>query len=465
MKILMEKPLTMKLSFLSFFLLSFFSMSATISHPLLELKEFSLPNGMRVCLNKTSFEKEMVYFEVFALGGTSSLPIEDIASSSLAVPILWESGLGDHSSDQLSTYLYEYSIDMKIRINPFDRAITISAPSPQAHRCLHLIKEIFTRPRFEFQAIPHAQQVFIEEWHQKSTTPESVAKDFILDMNLKSWDRLPSLKEPDFSKVDLTKIQAFFKRCFSNPQEFTCVVVGDFAADSLKQALESELNSLPSSLYYPCLSIPPSPSFPAGITKQEKRCLKDTTQALVQITFPIAVEASPNLSNRLKDICELLHAHFISAFHGSIPPIDRLQAKYEFPKFPLIDQLWLSVSFSCSPQNVDLLTGEVLRSLKELKEEEAFEEAVTLCSANRKKKEEIWDQDNGTLLSLIANFYRWRWNLNALSQYLPHPQNSDIPLNKSILKADLVAFTPLDHYSIAIAYPVNWKEEKEGGEG
>ncbi len=438
---------------------SFILLKAPLISAPFECKEHTLSNGMKICLVKTHCEKQAVCLEIFALGGTASLSSADRPSGMLAAPLVRESGLGDLTSDQLFSYLYDHAIELSINIKPFDRSIAIHASATELSNCLRLAKDVFSRPRFDPQALQRTQNSLKEDINEVSINPNLAAKQFFLNVNMQHWDALQPLSEQDLSSVDIKKAQHFFQQCFSNPAEFTCVIVGDIDIDSTKSLLNTHLGSLSSKTVGPKPTTPPP--FPQGITKQDQYLLTNTAQAIAQITFPVSQQVTPELIDRLRQTCELIHANLSAALTNSTPSLPRFQVKYEFPNFPIFGQTWLLIAFACNPADVKPITEKIITSLQELKRTGPTEEMITQLSSHRSKCNITWEEDNGTLLPLIANIYRWRWDLQTINRYLPNPSYpSPTPIKQQSLQQDLNQFISLDHYSMLTAYPSAWRDHQ-----
>jgi predicted Zn-dependent peptidase len=443
-----------------FLIFSFFLLFCTPVYAF-ECKECTLANGMKVCLVKTSFEKQSMCLELFALGGTASLPKEDRPSGFLAAPLVSESGIGELSGDALFSHLYKHGIELGINIKSFDRSLTIHAPAPELTRCLQLAKDVFTRPRFDTLALQRAQSNAKELINEARNNPNLASKEFFLGVNMQHWDRISSLTEEDLSNVDIKKAQHFFEQNFSNPRDFTCVIVGDIDIETTKSLLESSLGSIILKTI-PATSKPTSsPAFPKGIVWENKNLLENTSQAITQITFPIPHNRhiSPDLIDRLRDSCELIHAHLGVTFKNSAILSPRIQVKYEFPNFPLIDHSWLLIAFASDPSDVESLNRKILSALEELRRNGPSEELMANLSSNKSKQDDCWSEDNGILLTLIANIYRWGWNLKTIDRYIPNPSapRPAIVSTQAICR-DLQLFLPVDQYSVLTAYPINSKE-------
>lgn len=450
----------MKSCFVVFFLLSLIG----IPIDAIDYKEYTLANGMKVCLVKTSFEQQSFCLELFALGGTSALSKEDRPSGMISAPLVCESGLGSLSSDELSSRLYKHTIEMNIAIKPFDRTITIHAPTLELSQSLRLAQEVFLRPRFDTLALQRVQSHLKNGISETENNPNLASKEFFLEINMRGWEGTRSLTEEDLASADIKKAQQFFQKSFSNPREFTCVIVGDIDVEATRALLESSLGSLTTQANDSPAKPSNPPEFPNGIVCQNKHFLKNTAQAITQITFPISFSqqsVSPELIDRLRYTCELIHAHLSMAFKSAAMTLPRIQVKYEFPNFPLFNQSWLLIAFASDPASVKSLTGKILSSLEDLRREGPSEELITNLASNKAKQADFWSEDNSVLLALLANIYRWGWDVKSVDRYLPTSSTPVGTVKANYIQQDLQRFIPADHYSVLTAYPINWKESHE----
>lgn len=438
---------SLKIIFILCILLPFYNFGTPPSASSLSTSpiEFKLKNGMTICLKPTDYEEKSVVFQLFAMGGYAALAPIDRPSGLLAADIAWESGLDDQTSDHLQFELYQNSIEMEIKIQPFDRQIEASCYRDDLQKCLKIVNLLFRQPAFDQEALKRVianMQHHIRTQHHQC---ELGIREALLKAHTQDWNLFNPLTLSDLDYVNLFKAEKFFKQCFNNPSEFILVLVGDFDPDLVRPLLEKHLGSIPSQTSKGP-TIPPLPSFPAGITKKDLYGFHHYKETLTHLTFPIPTKISSHILGSLDTLCQIIKNRLIK----EIPPCKlnkKIEVNYEFPFFPQLEDAWLTIQFSAhADSDISFLTHLILRSLEELKAQgPTLEELKEL--EHYQETDGLAIEENTYVLSLISNYYRAQWDIKYFDK------KSSPKLEKEVIKNDLNCYLKLDQYSVISLHP------------
>lgn len=413
-----------------------------------QVKELTLKNGLKVCLKPTVYEEESIVFQIFANGGYATFSLNDRPSAILAADIVWESGIGNQTGDQLSFDLYQNSIEMTTKIQPFDRQIEGTCPTESFELCLKTVNLVFTEPKFDKEAMKRSIAKSRQQIRIKERESELGSREAFLKVNTQNWDVLEPLTLTDLDYINLSKVEKFFRQAFSNPAEFVCVVVGDFNPDDIQPLIEKHLGSIPSTSssnsYFKEASLP---AFPSGITKKEMKGFHRYKQPLTRLTFPTLINIDETSTQSLYNVCVLLKSRLLPLFSDKQAITRKLEVSYEFPFFPKLDVAWITIQFSANPQEIDGLTKQILTSLEQLKKNGPTEQEF-IDLKNDHREDDIEIEENTYLLSLISNYYRAHWNLEKLFQKYDMSK-----LEKNIVENELDRYLKLDQYSTVSLHP------------
>lgn len=404
------------------------------------LIEFQLKNGLRVCLKPTSYEEETVVFQLFAMGGYACLSFADRPSGMLAIDIARESGLGDQTADQVSFNLYQQSIELSAKIQPFDRQIEAYCYTEDLESCLNVIHLMFTHPKFDPDAvkktIAKARETIRSKTHQEMNIREAFLK-----LHNANSDVFSSLSLADLDYVSLFKAERFYRQCFANPSEFVFVIVGDFNPKEVLPLIEKHLGTIPSSSITGPIN-PSSPPFPPGITKKTLEGFARLKEPLTRLTFPIHVKMHGNATQTLNCLCHLIKDRLQKEL-GPNSWTKKIDVSYEFPFYPKFDEAWLTIQFyTAATEHPHLFSNRIIQILSDLKQEGPTQTEVDHLFESL-QAEDMEVEENTYLLSLITNYYRANWNLNDLNT-----SKKQLKLEKDMLKNQLNEYLQLDQYSI-----------------
>lgn len=408
------------------------------------ITELTLKNGMRICLKQSAVEPKEFSFQLVAAGGYASLPVTDQPSAWLAAEIAWESGLDQQTGDELECALDDHSLEMQIHLGLFNRQIEASGPTKELSYCLRLARLLFTEPQFSEKGLKDALAQARYQLQQKAKASKSIDGEMFTRMNMRNWYLVTPFNPLDLNKIELKKAEQSFKDSFSNPAEFTFILVGDFNLQEVIPLLEESLGSLAASPVKEW-TFPSPPHFPEDITKKEFAGVTGYKIGYTHLTFPLSCQTSNPLILEL--LCTILKQRFLAekSFHQQWK--DDIKITPQFPLFPYLNPLWLVIKFTSSPSETQLISQAILKTLEDIKQngitEEEIKRTYEELMANRFNA-----SDNDAELFLLANYYQAGWDILHIYT-LPDEEKQE----KVMLKKVLECYPNLSQYSIISLHP------------
>ncbi len=406
--------------------------------------EFTLKNGMRICLRHSNREPGEVEFQLFALGGYAALPQQERPAGWLAADTTWESGLDQHSSDELACLLDDHAIDLKIHIGLFDRYVEATSPTSELAYCLRLVNLLFTQPQFKPEGLKEALANTLNKMQKKEAAGDLTGREVFLNINMQNWKMLAPFTPKELHAVKLEQTARLFKQFFSNPADFTFVLVGDFEAKTLLPVLEESLGAL-SPLPKQSWDTPSAPSFPEGISKKEFSGITRYKTSLTRLTFPIQAQANDLATLDL--LCIILKRRCLSQLAHCECLHKSLHVNYELPLFPRLDPIWFVIQFSSPTAEVHPMAQAILKILEGVKQKGMTEKEVVIAFQEAERNRQTFIDNTSELLSL-ANIYKMNGNVENL--YKPVFKDKQ---EKEVLKKILNCYPPLDQYSLISLHP------------
>lgn len=409
--------------------------------------EITLQNGLRVCLKRSTKESEQFHFQLFALGGYTSLPVADQPSAWLAADIAWESGLDNLSGDSLNCLLDDNAIDMQVKVGLFDRQVEAVGPMNRLVLCLHMSRLLFANPQFNEDGYKRVLSQTRRQLHQKAQANLGI-RDKSIRINMRNWHALTPFNLFDLDKVDYEKTQTIFKNFFHNPAEFTLVIVGDFDPKTVIPLIEKSLGSLTSGPIKNWKR-PLPPSFPEKITQREFVGLSRDSNCNVRLTFPL----SPSKINpvSLDLFCIILKERLNKDVNLS-NPLDKWKTKisisYQFPTFPHTDPLWLVIKFTSSSSTLNERKQSVLDMLENVKKTGIADNEIKNAYQKLVNRRSVMILDNSTELSQLADYYRTGWDVMQL-----YPTRTLDDQQMLMIKNMSEWYPNLDNYSVISLNP------------
>ncbi|MEI8365817.1 MAG: insulinase family protein [Parachlamydiaceae bacterium] len=371
--------------------------------------QLRLSNGMTVFLKPTDCEEGEIYVKLAALGGYASLAEKERPSAEIAAQVAWESGMDTMSSDQVSVFLYNNSLDIASRIHPFSRVIQGEGCTSGVEGLLQYIKMIFTSQKFTKEGWEAALSKAKIDLNKLVNDVDYAYETAFVQFNTQDFSGLrPSV---DLKKADFETTEQLFRRSFSDPSEFYCVIVGDYDVHAMIALINRHLGSIPPAKISSGLNHPFAAPFPKGVTKGDVK-LNGCSGNIVRLTFPLKLDKiiDEKLLPQIAFACQVIETRLGQVITEKMDKSYGVDVSYEFPLYPLLADPWLSIRFRCDESQVPALTRTVIAEIRHLQQDGVSEDEVETMKTLEFSHQEFWLQDNFYWLSMLMNYSLWGWD-------------------------------------------------------
>jgi len=412
------------------------------------LSQIRLPNGMWVWFKPTDYETDQICIKVAALGGYASLPAVDRSSGELAASIGRESGLGELTGDQVSVLLYENSLDFELKIQAFTRFIEGSSKKAGLETFLSCVQKVFTKQRFTEEGYKTALTNAKTSLQKLSCDADYAYEAAFLNINSQGLKVLQPMGPEDLTKVKFDFAKDFYKRAFSDPSEFVCVIVGSFDYDHALELVNKYLATIPQASQPSYMAQSFTSTFPPGITQKEIHIPK-RTDAVTCLTFPWQKTMNERKIYKMAFTCQIIEACLRRAITQKVKSSCGVHVSYEFPVYPFLENPWISIHFQSDVGQVEELKQLVLGELKRLQEQGITESEIQEIKELEAGSDVFWLRENYYWSSMLTNYFLWKWNPQWI--YLGAKLTQDLSPEKIniLIKA---AFS-LQNYSVITSKP------------
>ena len=421
---------------------------ATKEYPKLGVTELTLENGMKVILRPTHAEADEICIQILAPRGYSSLKKKDRVSGRLAASIAWESGVGPYDADQLSSKMYRNGVDLFPNINAFSRTIDGSTDADGLDTFMEIVHLIFTDSQMKNSAM---KQVVANRKRTIINRPldiELAFEDQFISLNTQNLNPLRPLPLEDLGSLDLQEAGNIFRSSFSDPSEFTVVLVGYFDIDEVKEIIAKRLATIPKGEGFKLPAASKPPEFPTGITVK-KIFIDDTSDSLTRLTFPIIKVMDQNTFEGLNVLTQVIETRLRNVLREEMESSQGVDVAYQMPLFPSTDPTWLTIQFRSEPKKEEKIRNIILKQLEVLRKEGPTDEEIEMVRNNQTRIDEFWLRYNCFWQANLSNYYIWGWDPNGIL----HDYQESPYLSKSMIQQALIDDMPLDNYTVLISEP------------
>jgi zinc protease len=442
--------------FLSLFLLLSFSLFSDESKnenqpissqkiiPQLNITELTLKNGLRVTLKPTAFEKNEVLIRFMAKGGFAKLPSQQRASAEISPQVVLESGLGDLNPDQLSVMMYENSIDFFAKVQAYSTLVEGNSGKDNLKDLLSLMHLFFTQSKFSKEAFNTVLEELKETIKKTPPDREISFENAFNEINTQGSLSSKPLDLTDLKTADFETSQHFFQEFFSRPQEFVCIIVGDFEVKNILPLIDRYLASIPTHDITKRTSLPlPKISFPTHIIKEIVHT-KGRKDCLARLTLPLNMRVTEQNKPTVEFIGQILEFRLRKAFLKYLASSQGIDVSFMLPFYPYLDSPWMIFQYHCESKKVSMINEIILKEIASIKQQELTKKEIEEVLSTLKREDEFWVNDNNFWLDTLCNYAMWDWNPSSLlTSYSYLESISPIDLQtmiKTYLSSDIYTF-------------------------
>jgi zinc protease len=382
--------------------------------------EWTLSNGMKVCLKPTSLQKNEIVVHGIAKGGVSGFKGEEQVAGKIAEYIGNKAGIGGFTPLQLEQLSKGKNISLKTKIGANLRQLTGECDQKSFETQMQLLYLLFTDFNCSSEFYDSLLNKYKDEYLNKKDPVFQFAQEVLLT-NSKGCGHLKSLTDKELERITQVDVENVYKRCFSSPEEFTVFFVGDFSIEEAEEYVVKYLASIPIKKENSSLlnEVNCGVVFPKGVTQKEIN-QGFFGEARVQLSLPLE-----HINNRfaLKEaelVCSLIESRLQRVLFNKKLDAYSIKARTNYPFLPDMSSAFISIVFDCSleakPEIVDLIFSQILdlQSLGPTQEE--------LISLKHRRV-------NQAAKLSMGNAY---WVKNLIESYLWNEFSSDAELDKYI---------------------------------
>jgi len=358
---------------------------------------WELSNGARVILKSTKNKNDEIIVHAMALGGTSSVPLEDDVSASLAIEMTQVSGLGPWSRPDLTLKLAGKQVSLSQFIYSYYRGFRGSSNTVDLKTFFEMIYLGFTDQRIDNEAVEAMLDQYRTSLALRSEDPHSV---FSYEINRTIYSGHPHFKPlelDDLPKADIDTALAFIRKG-QNPADYKFIFTGNLDLKTMKEYVETYLASIPRGKTWNTLT-------DLNVTrpgKVENIVYKGKEE---QSTVYMVWFSKTPYSDELSAACQVLNEYLEIKLDDEIR--EKLGGVYSISSGVSVSpvpqgELSMQVYFSCDPKRARELQTAVIAVLNQAAgsiDRDTFAKAVEAL----KKEWEVSIQSNSYIAQSYAN--------------------------------------------------------------
>lgn len=330
----------------------------------LGITEWQLSNGVKIVLKPTDFKADETLIEAFSPGGHALADSTQYQSAIAAITLANLSGISQFSAPDLLKKLSGKVVNISPYITEYEEGFRGNASVDDLEVLLQLTHLYVTNPRFSGQSLEGYRQRQANILKNITDNPYYYFANVQSKVKYQNHPRrqgIPSMN--DLAEIDLNVAESFYKDRFADASDFTFLLVGNFAPDTIRPLLLKYLGSLPAKNReesYRNLGIELAPGVVDTIIRRGQ-----APKALVDITFHGDFDYTPANRYQFASMLSVLRIKMREQLREALGGVYGVRLNGTNNRIPK-EQYRITISFNTDPGELDTLVQTAFQVIQEL---------------------------------------------------------------------------------------------------
>ena len=376
-----------------------------------DAKVWTLSNGMKVIVKKTTFKEDEIRFSATSDGGISVLKQDDYLTLQELSDLIKLGGVGNFSATDLPKVL----AGKKLRVNPYidvySEGMSGQCTPKDLETMMQIIYLSFTAPRSDEEAFLSYVQRTKAALENQELNPMITFSDSLIKVLYNNHPLRMRMKAEDVDKLDYAKAMEMYNDRFKDPNNFTFYFVGNIDEATFKPLVEQYLASLKKNKRKETWK-----DINLGIPENDYICHyeKDMLQPKATIYMILNGTMEYNYRNQLymkalSDVMDIYYTRTIREEEGGTYGVGVMGQVTNKPK----DAFLFLVAFDTNKEMHERLMNKVYEGLNDVAQNGPSQEDLTKVVENMYKKRAEQLEENNFWLSAIDTFEDDKINIVA----------------------------------------------------
>ena len=367
--------------------------------------ELTLSNGAKVCLKKTDFKDNEILLRGWARGGTWQYGEKDYTNTTLFHDITETFGLGNFSNSELEKALAGKQCSLSVSMDGRSNNVNGSSTPKDFETMMQLLYLYFTAPQKDEKTYNTLINMVETALKNRDLQPETALSDSIAYYYAQGNKRYANIKAEDLKNVSLDRSMEIMREQFTNANNFTFTITGNFDEQQARQLACLYIGSLPGK-GKAVKTKDERTLFCGNVNCDFKRKMETPKPYMVQ-TYKGTVDNTLRNSILASFVSEVLTAKLLKVVREDSSAVYGISASASINAEPEKSYAILSISAPIStPEKTDMVLALTERCIKEVAEK-ADAESVENVRKNKLKQFDINLRNNGTWPDMLRTWYRY----------------------------------------------------------
>jgi zinc protease len=374
----------------------------------------TLSNGVEVWLKPTDFKNDQVLISAYAKGGASLAAADDYPEATLATSLIGVGGLGGLNPVDLSKLLAGKIASASPTVGTYTHGISGQASPRDLETALQLNYLAFTAPNITRDAFELLKRRIASALENQAQNPGYVFNERVDQVNTSNHYTAKSLTPADVPQLDLEAMTRFYRDRFANAADFTYFIVGAFTVDEITPLVEQWVATLPSTGKKTSNFRDMGIRFPDKMVTEEVRKGREPRGQTV-ISFFADTKLDEYEMHRARSAASLLGIRLRDILREELGGTYGVSVSYD-NSLPQPGYGAMVVQFGSDPDNIEKLTGEVVKEVERLKAEGPSPEDVKRVQELERRDLETAMKQNAFWMGSLQTVHMLGWEPASITR-------------------------------------------------
>jgi zinc protease len=374
----------------------------------------TLSNGVEVWLKPTDFKNDQVLISAYAKGGASLAAADDYPEATLATSLIGVGGLGGLNPVDLSKLLAGKIASASPTVGTYTHGISGQASPRDLETALQLNFLAFTAPNITRDAFELLKRRIASALENQAQNPGYVFNERVDQVNTSNHYTAKSLTPADVPQLDLEAMTRFYRDRFANAADFTYFIVGAFTVDEITPLVEQWVATLPSTGKKTSNFRDMGIRFPDKMVTEEVRKGREPRGQTV-ISFFADTKLDEYEMHRARSAASLLGIRLRDILREELGGTYGVSVSYD-NSLPQPGYGAMVVQFGSDPDNIEKLTGEVVKEVERLKAEGPSPEDVKRVQELERRDLETAMKQNAFWMGSLQTVHMLGWEPASITR-------------------------------------------------
>jgi zinc protease len=415
--------------------------------PEIETTVLTLSNGVEVWLKPTDFKNDQVVISAYAKGGSSLAAPADFPEASLATSLVGIGGVGGLNPVELSKLLAGKIASASPTVATYTHGISGQASPRDLETALQLNYLAFTAPNLSREAFELLRRRLFGLLENQAQNPGYVFNERVEQVNTSNHYSANALMPADVKQLDLEAMTRFYRDRFSNAADFTYFIVGAFSIPEITPLLEQWVATLPSTGKKSSSFRDMGVRFPGKEVRDEVRKGREPRGQTV-ISFFADTGLDEHEMHRARAAASLLGIRLRDILREELGGTYGVSVSYD-NSLPLPGYGAMVVQFGSDPDNIQKLTGEVMKEVERLKKEGPSADDVKRVQELERRDLETAMKQNAFWVGSLQTVHMLGWDPLSITRR----QDRIEKLTPEVLHEMFRKYFPIDRHTVVTLKP------------